>query len=354
MGHSFSSPPPPELPALETPARKHARTDGDDNSETEDFTTSVPATPMPHTNILTFARRYAVEKNLKPAQMQEVLDFVKRPLDERFLMLFVACIQSRDNEASLARALASWVPSSTTETNIQTYSRLVMLSPKLKGYKDSVAEKYLWTITRNLRWDIPDAVFSNPAATGKLTERIRYHLTQNRSTLKKKIAASLVGKTKDEHQHIFTLAQAVVANTSMTVSIQLCARLALLRAEYIDFPGSTFYSKVDARLSTIRTNFRDNPSKITRFFHEVLNVDVASHGHSNLDIEILASETQPSETKLEVEKTIDNANDAGVPFAEIRATMATLTSGVALANMSVVGASAGDDTTGGAGTSGLA
>lgn len=109
------SPPPPELPALKTPACKRARTDGDDNFETEDFPTSVPATPMPHANILTFGRRYAVDKNLKPAQMQEVLDFVKRPLDERFLMLFVICIQSRDNEASLARALASWVPSSTTE-----------------------------------------------------------------------------------------------------------------------------------------------------------------------------------------------------------------------------------------------
>lgn len=84
-------------------------------------------------------------------------------------MLFVICIQSRDNEASLARALASWVPSSTTEA-------------------------------------------------------------QHRSTLKKKkkIAASLVGKTKDDHRHIFTLAQAVVAKTSMMIPIQLCARLALL------------------------------------------------------------------------------------------------------------------------------
>lgn len=86
-----------------------------------------------------------------------------------------------------------------------------MLSPKIRGYRDGVAERLLWaspglesllpnltdlpvmqTITRNLRWDIPDTVYSNPAATAKLDDRIRYHFTQFRSTMKKKVRTDLL------------------------------------------------------------------------------------------------------------------------------------------------------------------
>ena len=61
----------------------------------------------------------------------------------------------------------------------------------------------------------------------------------------------------------------------------------------------------------------------TRFFCKLLSDDVAAYGHNELDIEILAQGTQPNETELEVEKTIDSANDAGVAVAEIFAPVAS-------------------------------
>lgn len=43
------------------------------------------------------------------------------------------------------------------------------------------------SIVRSLRWDIPPEIFINPAANARLDDRLRYHLTQARSYLKKKV-----------------------------------------------------------------------------------------------------------------------------------------------------------------------
>ena len=61
----------------------------------------------------------------------------------------------------------------------------------------------------------------------------------------------------------------------------------------------------------------------TRFFRKLLSDDVTAYGHNDLDIEILAQGTQPNETELEVEKTIDSVNDAGVAVTEISAPVAS-------------------------------
>lgn len=48
----------------------------------------------------------------------------------------------------------------------------------------------LQSLLRQLRWDIPDDVFSNPASLTKLGARISYHLGQARGALKKEVSDS--------------------------------------------------------------------------------------------------------------------------------------------------------------------
>ncbi|KAF8799653.1 hypothetical protein BYT27DRAFT_7263741 [Phlegmacium glaucopus] len=294
MDHSFSSPPPEDFEPFSPRPRGHESDNlwsgGVPPGNATFLSPSSQNTPsLPSSNIMTFARQYSMQRRLKQAQLQEVMDFIQHPLDERFVMLYVAIIQSRDQQEQRARELAAWVPSSTTET----YARYVLFSPKIKAYKSNVAESCVWTIICNLRWDIPEGVFSNPAATAKLDERIRYHLTQHRSSIKKKVANSVAGADKSDRQHIFALAQAVVANTSVSISIQLCAQLALLRAVYIENKGKEFFAKVDARLVKLRIKYGAEPAKLARFFRKLLLDDIAAYGHNDLDIEILAQGTQP-------------------------------------------------------------
>ncbi|EDR00601.1 uncharacterized protein LACBIDRAFT_334076 [Laccaria bicolor S238N-H82] len=274
MSQSFDSPPCP----ITTPAKSRKRIHSDDGSDKEDEaedgfptpanregqTLFMMPTPLANANIVTFARRYGLSKLLKQVQMQELLNFVKCTLDEHFVMLYVAAMQ--------------------------TYSCYIMLSPKIRGYRDGVAQRLLWartgvelllpnltdfpvmhTITRNLCWDIPNTVYSNPAATAKLDNRICHHFTQFWSTIKKK------------------------------------------RAEYVTSSGKDFYNKVDKWLAKIRDTY-PSPGIVTR---SVLNHDIESHGHNNLHIEILApADTQTDETERVVEHTIEGSNEAGVPLTD--------------------------------------
>lgn len=97
-----------------------------------------------------------------------------------------------------------------------------------------------------------------------------------------------MGKNKDEdkvplpasHQNIFTLAQNVVKGTQCTVTIVLCARLALMvcsrtwsllsvlmcpqRHVYLTHPGKNFWTKLDDKLAEIREQAAGDAKKLTK------------------------------------------------------------------------------------------
>ncbi|KAJ6533719.1 hypothetical protein B0H19DRAFT_964909 [Mycena capillaripes] len=115
----------------------------------------------------------------------------------------------------------------------------------------------------------------------------QYALTQKRSKIKKAVRASLkpndagVYAPNAEHQKIYDLAQAVIKDTQCKVSVDLCARIALMRNIYLKHPGNNFWDKLDDRLSQIRYAAKGDKEKIVRAFRQVLTDDQNKHGAKN-------------------------------------------------------------------------
>ena len=81
MDHSFSSPPPEDFEPFTPGPRGHQSDNLLPGSVPAGNATflfpSLQNTPsLPSSNIMTFARRYAMQRHLKQAQLQEVMDFI--------------------------------------------------------------------------------------------------------------------------------------------------------------------------------------------------------------------------------------------------------------------------------------
>ncbi|KAL6300367.1 hypothetical protein BKA93DRAFT_802459 [Sparassis latifolia] len=285
-----------------------------DEDDVEELRTSTPVSsavslqtdlqPSRASNSLTFAKSLISGKRFKQSQVDAVERFAQATVDERLIMIYIALIGGQGQDDARAVELANWVPSKALETNLQTFGQLIVLSHKIRGYSTSVAAKLLWTLVKSLKWDIPAEVFTNPAATKRLDERVRYHLTQARSNLKKKLLASIASVDKNEHLHIYQLAESVCSGTRMNITIELCGRLAILRAEIELGKDKDFWMRVDARLNSLREKYKTNhPSSLAKAIRKILKNDEACHGPA-VDLRAEIRDETVAETVLQVERTI--------------------------------------------------
>ncbi|KLO09371.1 hypothetical protein SCHPADRAFT_943705 [Schizopora paradoxa] len=188
-----------------------------------------------------FAKRHVQGKRLKTAQATEVTDFAILPLEEQMVVMYTNLVQLRDATMLKGNPLAHWVVSENTETNLQAYARIILLSSSLKSYTTNSCFNLLMGIARKFQWDLPKGIFEVPSAKKKLETRVRYHLTQERSKLLKKISASVGYFTKSDTFdtskaiHIYDLAIQVTSKTRMTISRQLLCRLALMRYAFVSW-----------------------------------------------------------------------------------------------------------------------
>ncbi|KAJ7900723.1 hypothetical protein B0H14DRAFT_3423333 [Mycena olivaceomarginata] len=136
-------------------------------------------------------------------------------------------------------------------------------------------------VLKKFRFDIPPGLEHYPADWAKVVGASQYALTQRRSKIKKVIHASLkpnkdgVYGPEAEHQNIYDLMQAIIKGTQCSVSVELCARIALRRKVFLKHPGTNFWDKLDDRLAKIRSAAKGDAKKIIRY---TLNEDQDKHG----------------------------------------------------------------------------
>ncbi|KAJ6537596.1 hypothetical protein B0H10DRAFT_2245999 [Mycena sp. CBHHK59/15] len=64
-----------------------------------------------------------------------------------------------------------------------------------------------------------------------------------------------------------------VDGTQCTVTIELCARVALMRSVYLQESGPKFWDKLDSTLAEIRAQAQGKAKKITKAFRHILTKD---------------------------------------------------------------------------------
>ncbi|KAJ6573672.1 hypothetical protein B0H10DRAFT_2236946 [Mycena sp. CBHHK59/15] len=241
--------------------------DNDDNDDGR-----VPALVLPNQNTINTVKRYAERKRLRGEQTTEATIFVQDTAAVRDTKLFINLLHL----SKLSPAL---------EKNLHDFATTVLLSSKISAYKGSVPTNTLLDIVKKRRFDLPVGIENNPADFAEVIAAVREALTQLRSKFNKALRNSLKLHKGDnanapgpKQQNIFKLTQILVEGTQCSVSVELCARVALMRKTYLKDPSLKFWDTLDNDLPEICTEAKGNAKKIARAFRHILTQDQAKHG----------------------------------------------------------------------------
>ncbi|KAJ7137414.1 hypothetical protein C8R43DRAFT_832669, partial [Mycena crocata] len=193
------------------------------------------------------------------------------------------------------------------QKNISNYAAIILLSTKISAYRGAVPLNTLLKIIKKNRFGIPVGLENDVAEWNKVITASQEALTQLRSKLKKLVFGcefedqqnDKIQARSEDHQNIFKLTQIFVDGTQCSVSVELCARIALMRQIYLEEAGSQFWAKVDVALAAIRTEGNGDAKRVARAFRHILKTDQQLHG-ANDDYEIAEEDAE------DVQKEVDD------------------------------------------------
>ncbi|KAJ7495329.1 hypothetical protein FB451DRAFT_1387367 [Mycena latifolia] len=288
-----------DSPVLQVvPPRKRKRTEADgseDDEEEDDLPIVIPSSEPPsgsdagltvghsasNGNMLAFAKRYATHKRLKPSQIGEVEAFAGDSVAARQIKLFTLALSLDTKLDSIITATPGFKVSAALEKNLRQLAHGVMTSSRVSSYKGQIVTKHVLNIVKKNRFDLPPGIEFVASDWGLVKSRAEYHLTQVRGQYNKFLKASMPRNTEPkDHTNIFVLGQRFVKDCNTVLTVELCARIALMRKYFILFPGDNFWNKLDENLAWIRANAKYDETKIAKAFKLILNNDRASHGNS--------------------------------------------------------------------------
>ncbi|KAJ7867709.1 hypothetical protein B0H14DRAFT_3441630 [Mycena olivaceomarginata] len=261
--------------------------DESDDQEDDDQLPTIPSLDAPtedlsgtNSNMVAFARQYATHKHLKPSQVTEVEAFAADPLAARQVKLFTLVLGVSSKLESIVAAQPAFKVSPSLVKNLWQLAHGIMILSRLASYKGELTKKHLLNIVKKNRFDLPPGIENVASDWGLVKSRGEYHLTQVRATYKKFLKNSMPEGPSSGHTNIFALSQHFVKDTETTLTVELCARIALMRQQYKFYPGDDFWDKLNAELAWMRKQAGYDEHKIAKAFKQVLADDRASHGKS--------------------------------------------------------------------------
>ncbi|KAJ7143642.1 hypothetical protein C8R46DRAFT_1360444 [Mycena filopes] len=303
------SPVPPPLTIAQK--RSHAAIDETRSDDEEDTAARVPNLVLAaNPNMVSAIQRYSEKKRLRTDQSAEVTALLNEPPAFRHAKLMVNLLHLSNQIQGIVTAQPAYEVSANLEKNLINYGVAVLLSSKISAYKGAIPTNILLDIVKKNRFDLPPGIESIPADFAKVVAAVQEILTQLRAKFKKALAASMKTSKTDktiapgpDHQNIFKLTQVFVDGTQCKVTVELCARVALMRSVFLQDSGPKFWDKLDSSLAAIRAQAQGNSKKITKAFRHVLTTDQSEHGVKDYEITDAGVD--------EVQQQVDNLIDAG-------------------------------------------
>ncbi|KAJ7792768.1 hypothetical protein B0H14DRAFT_2623535 [Mycena olivaceomarginata] len=114
-------------------------------------------------------------------------------------------------------------------------------------------------------FDLPPNIETNAADFKKLGASLKLNKTDKKPAL------------SSNHQNIFKLAQIFVEGSQCTITIKLCARIALMRQVYLQEKSPKFWDKLNSTVAGICTKARGNAKMIARAFRHILEKNQDLH-----------------------------------------------------------------------------
>jgi hypothetical protein len=271
-----SSPPPEQVLGKRPHEEDDEEDPGRDTEPDEGTSTSAQAQSLVPSlgNITGTTLRYATYKKLRAEQRDELEAFLQESALGRQAKLFV-CLLSVENKIDTFRSAAPpYQVSDGLKTNINNYSVAVLLSVNISAYKGDIPRNHILNILKRYRFDMPPGIEHDYANWEKITTAVSYSLTQTRARVKKLVRDSIVQDT-----NVFALAQVIVHGTPCRPTVQLCSRVALMRAVHQECKGSEkYWNLIDQRLALVRRLAGTDAGKASKIFRAILKTDRETYG----------------------------------------------------------------------------
>ncbi|KAE9400409.1 hypothetical protein BT96DRAFT_993098 [Gymnopus androsaceus JB14] len=251
-------------------------------------------------NVLAAAKRYAGIKRLRVDQLTEV---------ETFL-----------NDTPAGREVRNYIK------NIGHYVSAVFFSVRLAAFRGDHATKLVTAKLISLCLDLPENIEHDIASYDRLDEAVGEFFTQRRSLAKKEIRDSVCKKASGkftalpdkECLNIYKLTQNLIkglclshsegddkkiccllrpaeklptsgirlhVKTRIIVTVELCARIAIMRRVYQMVSGQDYWPSADNSMEALQKKVGYDKDRIGRLVKDVLLKDRAKYGVDDYQIE---------------------------------------------------------------------
>lgn len=271
-----SSPPPEQVLGKRTRQQNDDREGGDSGSEegTPAILAQAQQLAPSHGNVTAATWRYATYKKLRAEQRDELEGFLQETALGRQAKLFVSVLSVENKIDAFRSATPPYQVSDELKTNINNYALAVLLSANISAYKGDIPRNHILNILKKYRFDLPTGIEHDYANWEKITTFVSYSLTQSRARVKKLIRDSIT-----QNNNIFALAQVIVHGTPCRPTVQLCSRVALMRAIHQECNGGEkYWNLIDQRLTLVRKLAGSDTVKAARAFRGILKTDRDTYG----------------------------------------------------------------------------
>ncbi|KAF9466215.1 hypothetical protein BDZ94DRAFT_1252361 [Collybia nuda] len=241
-----------------------------------------------------FASTVSRSFKLQKKDRDELNMFTKYDPIEQQIWLAASMLKVQEQQATMTPPDAIYVIPKNLENKIEHYSFVILLDPTIASYihQDGPLKMITDLLDQNPSWGLTPAVKDNKSKYDVIVTRVCGRLTSRRYDIKKilgdslgKISAGLDGNGRVDATDIVTLCQALVKiyrSANITVTVQLCARIAFLRYLIAEKPTGRFWEGVDKELLSTRTDL-PSAARQSRFFGSLLKLDRETYGDADLD-----------------------------------------------------------------------
>ncbi|KZV95757.1 hypothetical protein EXIGLDRAFT_834133 [Exidia glandulosa HHB12029] len=221
----------------------------------------------------------------------ELQRFAELRIPQQLIMIEANCLFVKQLLEAQAE-VTTFTISSELEENITKYTCAFLYSAHTRVYKEN-AQQVVLAAMRRASVVIPAK--TDVGRVGIVVARIGARLTDLRSTMKRKLKASVQEDTRTD---LATLASDTVAGSGIQLTVEFYHRLAWLRryGPDIGFDEHDFWGKIDAALAKVRKDFKGE--EYAQHFRSTYRKDIKKFGDVATDVPIVLEAALPDFQKL--------------------------------------------------------
>ncbi|TDL14233.1 hypothetical protein BD410DRAFT_846223 [Rickenella mellea] len=254
----------------------------------------------------------AAAKKLKTDQAFELRRFSKASVEEREVLQYAVLLQVRDtaNTRSNEGVTAFRIPNE-LKKNIDKYTMQILLSPVLLAYWGETPVNILLMLIKKNMWGLTERDKEDASRWQVVCSAVRNQIVQRRSDIKGHISKSLrLDNPLCRSLTIVELAtglSTMVKTSEITVTVEMLARIALLRSVLEERTDDKYWQIVDKALREVRARSVRENIPVRKIIAGFLTSDIERHHNPEIgQLQVVAQ----SGSQFETDKLVGMAKES--------------------------------------------